>query len=197
MKRYYLAAAVLAAAGVTQAAEITIYKQPGFSGEQLTLRDQSVNLDNRFTDQASSVVINGGRWELCTQPDFKGDCMTLGPGRYSMLDSRLLHRVESARSLDVAASNDRDYSYGGYRQGALEVYAASEFRGRPFRVQRDMPQLGRGGDGIHVGSVVVNEGRWQLCSDPGYQGYCQVLEPGEYGYMGRFNNQISSIRRIG
>ena len=58
MKSIYLAAAVLAAAGAAQAAEITIYKQPGFSGEQLTLRDQGTNLDSRFTDLETQAQVS-------------------------------------------------------------------------------------------------------------------------------------------
>jgi len=188
-----LIVAAVALAGTAQAAEIIIYKQPNFAGEQLTLRDASGNLATRFTDQASSAVVRSGRWELCTQPNFQGDCVTLGPGEYSTLDSRLLHRVESARAIDTVGYDER----GGYRQAPIELYAGTAFRGRPYRINRDAQELGRRGDGIGVGSVVVNEGRWQLCSDPGYQGYCQVLEPGEYGHFGRFNNQIASIRRVG
>jgi hypothetical protein len=190
-----LIVAAVALAGTAQAAEIIIYKQPNFGGEQLTLRDASGNLGVRFTDQASSVVVRSGRWELCTQPNFQGDCVTLGPGEYSMLDSRLLHRVESARSIDTLSYGDR--GDGRYGQAPIELYAGSAFRGRPYRFNRDAEELGRRGDGIGVGSVVVNEGRWQLCSDPGYRGYCQVLEPGEYGHFGRINNQIASIRRVG
>ena len=191
MKALFLAA--IAAAGVAQAAEITIYKQPNFAGEQLTLRDNAGNLSSQFTDQASSAVVRGGRWQLCTQPNFQGECVTLEPGQYGQLDSRLLHRVESMRPLDVVADNS-GYGYG--RGGSIELYAGSAFRGRPFRLNRDAPEIRRG-EGIGVGSVVVNEGSWQLCSDPGYQGYCQVLEPGEYDYFGRFNNQVVSGRRVG
>ena len=198
MKALFLAA--IAAAGVAQAAEITIYKQPNFGGDQLTLRDTTGSLAGNFTDQASSAVVRSGRWQVCTQPNFQGDCMELGPGQYTELDSRVLHRIESMRPLETVASNDRGYGYGyGYADNsnaAIELYMGSGFRGRPFRLSRDAPSLRRG-EGIGVGSAVVNEGRWQLCSDPGYQGYCQVLEPGEYDQMGRFNNQIASVRRIG
>ena len=200
MKALFLAATI-AAAGVAQAAEITIYKQPNFGGDQLTLRDGNTSLNGNFTDQASSAVVRSGRWQVCTQPNFQGDCMELGPGQYTQLDSRVFHRIESVRPLESFAANDRGYGYGegygyDYRSGGIELYRGTAFRGRPFRLSRDAPRIARG-DGIGVGSVVVNDGRWQLCSDPGYQGYCQVLEPGEYDNMGRFNNTVASVRRIG
>ena len=90
MKALFLAA--IAAAGVAQAAEITIYKQPNFAGEQLTLRDTTGNLSGNFTDQASSAIVRGGRWQVCTQPNFQGDCLTLEPGQYTRLDAGYAQR---------------------------------------------------------------------------------------------------------
>ena len=91
--RAALAAATLAF-GAAAHAEITIYKQPNFSGEQLTLRDTRTDLSGTgFYDQVSSIVIRSGRWEFCSQPDFKGDCEVLGPGGYATLNQRLNHRI--------------------------------------------------------------------------------------------------------
>jgi hypothetical protein len=45
--------------------------------------------------------------------------------------------------------------------------------------------------------MVIREGRWELCALPDYRGYCRVYEPGIYANLGRFNNQIGSLRRIG
>ena len=118
-----LIVAAVALAGTAQAAEIIIYKQPNFGGEQLTLRDASGNLGARFTDQASSAVVRSGRWELCTQPNFQGDCVTLGPGEYSTLDSRLLHRVESARAITGAVASFTKTSISAF--GSLVPVTAS------------------------------------------------------------------------
>ena len=63
-------ASITLLAGLAQAAEITLYRQPYFTGSQLTLRGHTPNLaDVGFRDQASSVVVSSGRWEVCTQPD--------------------------------------------------------------------------------------------------------------------------------
>src|SRR5439155_756960 len=91
-----LIVAAVALAGTAQAAEIIIYKQPNFAGEQLTLRDASGNLATRFTDQASSAVVRSGRWELCTQPNFQGDCVTLEPGEYGHF-GRFNNQIASIR----------------------------------------------------------------------------------------------------
>src|SRR6267378_462264 len=64
--------------GTAAAAEITIFKQPNFSGEGLTLRDDTANLANRgFLDQVSSIDVKSGQWQVCTQPDYRGDCVVL------------------------------------------------------------------------------------------------------------------------
>jgi hypothetical protein len=45
--------------------------------------------------------------------------------------------------------------------------------------------------------MVIREGRWEVCALPDYRGYCRVYDPGQYVNLGRFNNQIGSLRRIG
>jgi hypothetical protein len=215
--------AALACAGLTcaaaavQAAQITIYKQPNFSGDKVTLGDTAADLRSHgINDQASSVVIDSGRWQLCSQPNFAGDCVILEPGRYASLDPKVYHRAESVRRLDKVAavddgritSNDRygadrrdrpDDGYGrrGEREPAIELYARPDFHGRFMPVDRNTPSLEGTDFDQRASSLVVNEGRWQACSDPGYRGYCRVFEPGRYGDLGRFNNQIGSLRRLG
>jgi hypothetical protein len=98
MRTAMLAFAVAAACGAAQAAELTIYKQPQFGGGKVTVTSAARDLAPLgVTDQASSLVVRGGRWEVCTQPDFNGDCRTLEPGKYATLDASLNHRIESVR----------------------------------------------------------------------------------------------------
>ena len=194
--------AALAAIGVAQAAEITIYKQPNFSGAGITLRDTRNNLSGSgFQDQASSAVISSGRWQLCSQPDFKGDCMTLTPGEYASLDPSLFHRVESMRVLDQYAQNERGY-YGHergehrYRHADIELFPATAYRGGSIRLDHDRDALGDDRYGVGVSSLVVNEGTWQLCTRPGFRGDCDVYEPGSYPDVGRMS-RVASARRVG
>ena len=68
MKTLTLVTALLLA-GTAQAGEIVIHKQPNFTGGALTLRDDKANLANTgFQDQASSIVVKSGRWQVCSQP---------------------------------------------------------------------------------------------------------------------------------
>lgn len=102
-------------AGVAHAAEMTIYKQPNFTGDAVTVRNEARDLGPLgITDQASSLDVRSGRWQVCTQPDFNGDCRTLGPGQYAALDPDLNHRIESVRALQATARGPAERRYDAY-----------------------------------------------------------------------------------
>ena len=213
--------AALCVAGAAQAAELTIFKQPNFTGDALTLRDDTGNLSARnFQDQASSIVVRSGRWEVCTQPDFQGDCMTLGRGEYASLDPRLNHRIESAREVTNYADNKRyddRYVYrGGNRYAraggpaydryadnrhgrgpAVELFDGPDFSGRAVRIHNDVPSLYKRGFDDQASSMVIREGAWQVCTGDGYEGRCRVFQPGEYADLRGFDNRIGSLKRVG
>ena len=199
-----LGGALLLAAGLASA-QITIYKQPNFTGGERTIRETVPDLQGTgFNDQASSAVVKSGRWELCTQPDFKGDCMVLGPGEHARLDAKLFHRVESIREVRAAPiARGEPYGREAYpprdqRYSALEVYTEPAFRGRPLRFDRDDSYVERRRAEEGIASLVVNEGVWQVCSEADYRGRCRTFEPGRYPRMGRYENTpIGSLRRIG
>jgi beta/gamma crystallin len=214
-----LAAALLAG---TAYAEMTLYKQPNFTGDALTVRGGKSNLKpDGFYDNVSSIVIKSGRWQVCTQPDYNGDCVTLERGQYPQLAQNLNHRIESVRELNPPVAKDergtRDQArYAEDRRGdrrdrehwlaqndrwsrgdAVELYGQQDFRGRSLRVNRDADTLEESGLEDRVSSLVVNEGRWQVCTRPGYEGVCRVFEPGRYPYLGRLNDRVGSLKRVG
>ena len=216
-------------AGTAQAAEMTVFKQPNFTGDARTIRDGDTNLaPEGIQDQISSIVVNSGRWEVCTQPNFQGDCMTLDRGRYATLDQRLNHRIESVREVTSYADKSRydnayvyrggdryarndDRGYGrrddyannryadnGYRRGpAVELFEGPDFSGRRVPIQTDAPSLYRRGFDDQASSMVIREGRWQVCTGEGYDGYCRTFDPGEYADLRRFDNRIGSLKRVG
>ena len=189
-----MSAALLPAAAA--AAEMTLYKQPYFRGAQLTLRGHTPEIASvGFADRAASIVVASGRWELCSQPEFKGDCVTLDPGEYPTLDARLNHRVESAR--EVGSFANRTGSYGSYGRGEIELYGQPGFRGRTMKLDRDAPTLEGTGFDDRASSVVVTSGTWQLCSDPGFAGTCRTFAPGRYADLGYgMAKDVSSARVV-
>ena len=104
-----LLAASLALAGVAQAAEITIYKQPNFSGGDQTFnRDMTSLQGTGVYDQSKSIVVRSGQWQACSQPNFQGDCLVLSRGQYASLPQQLNGRIESVREVSqVADAEDR------------------------------------------------------------------------------------------
>jgi len=89
--------AVVAAvfAGGAQAAEMTIFQGRDFRGPSYTLKGNANLADIDFQNKVSSIVVRSGTWDVCTEPDLAGQCATLYPGEYPVLNSRLNDRIES------------------------------------------------------------------------------------------------------
>ena len=78
---------------------IELFSQSGFSGARLGLHNEVRTLvDYDFNDQAGSIIVNEGRWELCEHADFGGRCIVLEPGRYEFLDN-MNNRISSLRRI--------------------------------------------------------------------------------------------------
>jgi uncharacterized protein YcfJ len=83
--RCTLAAAAVAAA-FPAAAEITLYGREGFDGRTFSTEAPVRNLERHgFNDRASSAIVRGGRYEVCSDRGFEGRCVVLRPGQYPNL----------------------------------------------------------------------------------------------------------------
>jgi len=89
-------------------AQVTFYEREGFRGRSFTTEEQVRNLKRYgFNDRASSVMVLGGRWELCENARFSGRCVVLRPGRYRSLAAMGLNdRVSSVRTVSRNARID-------------------------------------------------------------------------------------------
>ena len=207
-----------ALAGAAQAAEITIYKQPNFTGgDQTFSRDTTTLQGTGVYDQSKSVVVRSGRWQVCSQPNFQGDCQVLERGQYAALPQQLNGRIESLREVTQVADAERSnrWRYDGNRWEQREDWRADRGRdrvddrsggraslvlfadGNSTRYSDDVDNFMRTPYRDGAESMVIREGRWEICALPDYRGYCRVYEPGRYGNLGRFSNQIGSMRRVG
>jgi uncharacterized protein YcfJ len=85
-------------------------------------------------------------------------------------------------------------------QAAAEItfYEGEDFRGRAFTTERQTTDFSRSGFNDRASSVVVDEGRWEVCEDAGFRGKCVILREGSYDSLKRMgvNNQLSSARRV-
>ncbi|HEX7327597.1 MAG TPA: beta/gamma crystallin family protein [Casimicrobiaceae bacterium] len=91
--------AVLLAACTAASAQVTLYEQPGLRGRAFSTNGAIPNLERRgFNDRASSVVVQRGRWELCSDEQFRGQCVFVERGQYPSLAAMgMNNRVSSLR----------------------------------------------------------------------------------------------------
>lgn len=191
-----LVAGVTLAAGAAGAAEITLYEHAQFAGAQLTLRGWTRDISGTgFNDRASSVVVNSGRWELCTEADFRGTCAVFTRGEYPVIDGRLNDRISSAR--ETGTYGDRRGGYNDYGRGAVVLYDDGNLGGRSLRLEADAPSLGRNGFNDRAASLEVLQGTWELCADAEFSGACRTYAPGRYPDLGYgMARQVSSARLL-
>lgn len=80
-------------------AQITFYENDGWRGRTFSTDHPVDNFQNAgFNDRASSVVIDRGSWEVCTDAGFRGRCMVLRPGSYQSLGAMGMNdRISSVR----------------------------------------------------------------------------------------------------
>lgn len=84
----------------------TLYGGPNFTGRAVALdREGAEDLMN-FSDRASSLKVARGYWIFCSEPQFRGECRTFGPGDYAQLPRGLDNRISSGRRIS------NNYPYG-------------------------------------------------------------------------------------
>jgi uncharacterized protein YcfJ len=98
-------------AGTQASAQVTFYEHDNFQGQSFTTSQPVDNLGRRgFNDRASSVVVIGGRWEVCEDSRFRGNCVVLRRGSYNSLQLMNLNdRVSSTRPIarNARVNDDR------------------------------------------------------------------------------------------
>ncbi|MBV7536095.1 beta/gamma crystallin family protein [Duganella sp. sic0402] len=204
-----LSGATLLAASV-HAGEVTLYTDDNFGGRSVTVRGATPDLVQQgFNDRASSVIVRSGTWELCEHAGFQGHCITLQRGEYRKLEG-FNDVISSAREVgDRGGRDDRGPGWrgdrddrgggggGGYgRREPIVLFAQANFGGRRAELPGDVRKLDDYDFNDRAGSVIVNEGRWELCEHANFGGRCIVLNPGRYEYLDDMNNRISSVRRL-
>lgn len=92
------------------AAQVTFYEHDGFQGRSFNTEREIGNFARfGFNDRASSVMVLGGRWEVCEDFQYAGRCVILRPGQYASLrDMGLNDRVSSVRMVGRAAHIEED-----------------------------------------------------------------------------------------
>jgi uncharacterized protein YcfJ len=95
-----LAACTLLLGGQAMA-QITLYQNEGWRGRAISISSTADDLRRAgFNDRASSVVVDKGRWEVCEDAGFRGQCRILRRGSYESLAGMGLNdRISSVRQV--------------------------------------------------------------------------------------------------
>ena len=89
-------AGAAAQAGKQEAASVVLFAADQYGGAAHGVDVSQPDLRSTMKREASSAVIADGHWDLCSEVDFTGTCVTLGPGRYPSLKSVGLERGASS-----------------------------------------------------------------------------------------------------
>jgi uncharacterized protein YcfJ len=78
----------------------------------------------------------------------------------------------------------------------ITFYENDGFRGRAFTTSKPVRNFGSAGFNDRASSVVVENGRWEVCEDANFSGSCVVLRRGSYASLGGMglNDRLSSTR---
>jgi uncharacterized protein YcfJ len=78
----------------------------------------------------------------------------------------------------------------------ITLYQGESWHGRALTAMSPIANLNRVGFNDRASSVVVNDGRWEVCDDAGFRGRCVVLRQGSYESLSGMglDNSISSVR---
>jgi Beta/Gamma crystallin len=164
-----------------------------FSGDcEVFGRGQYPTLD-RFNDKISSVreVRSDDRRDGRDGRDGQG-----WQGRQGRADRDDRH--ERSDREDWQDRQGRDDRQGRQdRPGAIELFSQPGLQGNSIRVERDTANLAERGFNDRTGSLVIESGVWEICSDGSFRGQCRVFGPGQYRELEpNLTRSISSARRV-
>jgi len=121
--------------------EATIYRDPNFQGPAVAL--SRPDRDVRLAWPVRSIKVTRGAWQLCSQPDYRGECITLTQNRTVLSGFGRGNVLRSIRPL----GSDPGPGPGGPGAGnpgqSLRGMAA-EFYPRPMNGRERVPACARG-----------------------------------------------------
>lgn len=211
-----LAAALTMASASALAGEITLYQEPGFGGDAVTLQSPMANLQRDGLPTASSAVVRSGEWEACTGAGFRGACARLQPGQYADLNALLNDDIVSAREIGVAAAapvtpgaigapvaNAPVVATGptppaivASNEPRIALYERTGFGGASLELTRTMGGLDRAAVYRGADAAVVYGGVWRLCSREYFRGTCADFAPGRYPDLGPLTGRVNSAELV-
>ncbi|MCW5725377.1 MAG: beta/gamma crystallin family protein [Maricaulaceae bacterium] len=186
--------------------QITLFAGPNFTGRSVMLNAESTNLTRQnFNDQAVSIRIDRGAWEVCEHSDFRGQCVVLtqSVNNIAQVHPRLNREISSVRPVDASRPGRPGGPGGpgagqGPRTGAW-LFTGNNLTGARFDVTSDMADFSRTNFNDRANSLIVARGEtWEFCEHSHFRGRCITVEGDSVANLGtmRLGNELSSARRI-
>jgi hypothetical protein len=192
----------MVAGGAAEAQDVELYDQPKFAGIRLALSANVADVAAYgLGGRIASVIVNKGQWEFCTQPQFGGACITVGPGRYAEMPPALRGTLASLRMAGTTTAVPVTPAapvapVAPAVPDAIALYEHQQSGGRRLGLAAAAANLGLLDFNDLASSVEVMRGRWQLCVHADFGGECQVFGPGRHALVGRFHDSVSSVRPV-
>ena len=78
----------------------------------------------------------------------------------------------------------------------ITFYEGEGFHGRTFSTDKEVGNFEHAGFNDRASSAIVDNGRWEVCTDARFEGHCVVLRRGSYDSLRGMgiDNRISSVR---
>ena len=136
--------------------EIIIYRDRGFSGPAVSIRQDEPNLGLRWT--VSSARVRGGTWQLCERTNFRAPCMTLSSSSNNLSNKP----VQSARQVHAGTWHvlgDAEVSRFGWDHRTINVRGNPTLSALRFCAERNRIRL-------HDARVRFSNGRFQTLRLP-------------------------------
>lgn len=77
---------------------ITVYGDSNYRGQSQSFNSEVANLGRSgLNDQISSIEINGGAWEVCTDAYFRGQCQVITSSTRNLNNTSINDRISSMR----------------------------------------------------------------------------------------------------
>jgi hypothetical protein len=173
---------------------IILYDDPYFRGRSLPMRGPTENLRfQSFHDRAESVRVLSGRWELCSEPNYRR-CQIVDRDVPTLSSLGMNKKLSSVRPVGWGSGGGGGYPVPLPGPAGVVLFEAHGYRGRSITVDAAtaiLTGLGR------ARSVQVLDGTWQLCDGPRFTGRCMQVNSSvpnldSWG----FNGPIQSARPV-
>lgn len=165
---------------------ITLFDDIEYRGRSIVIDGDAPDLRwVNFNDLATSMRIEGGQWEVCLEPDFRGACQVIDDSLPNMTQWAFNNRITSIR----AVHRDRRDSRRG-----VTLWSGRNYSGRSVNIIRAEDNLSRLSFNDAANSIEVHSGAWTLCENSNFGGRCVELTRDSNDLtLFRMNDRLSAL----